>query len=77
MFRRAYKVVANAKFIYRSFPTQEEASAYINIVLPRQRTEVKETEEYPNSRFLNNRALDLRQRHIGGTDELQSAAGQN
>lgn len=64
MPRRAYKVglVQNNKinYSYRVFPTKQEALDYSAIVFRGIVVQVDEVDLYPNSRFLNNRALSIR-----------------
>lgn len=60
--RRAYKLVSSRE-TYRTFPTQNEADQYRSIVMRDIPVTIIEVEQYPNSRFINNRPLNIRGQH--------------
>lgn len=64
MSRMAYRIEVNDKPVYRAFPTMEEAAAYSQVVYRGKRFRITQTDEYPNSRFLNNTVLTLRKRQL-------------
>lgn len=57
--RKAYKIVGSRE-VYRTFPTYEEAESYREIVWRGAAVKIVEIDQYPNSRFINNRPLTIR-----------------
>jgi hypothetical protein len=64
MFKQAYSIKINGRDHYRSFPTQDEARKYSGIVFRGAEIAIDIKPDYPNSRFINNRTLTVRQRHV-------------
>jgi hypothetical protein len=64
MFRIAYRIEVNDKPVYRAFSTMQEAAAYSEVVYRGKQFRIREVEDYPNSRFVNNTVLTIRTRHI-------------
>lgn len=64
MYKQAYVIKVNGKDQYRMFPTVDEARQYATITFRDNPVEIQQTNDYPNSRFINNRALTVRARHI-------------
>lgn len=64
MFKRAYVIQTSSGSVYRSFPNINEAKAYRDVVFRETTTQIEQQDVYPNSRFINNRVLTVRQRHV-------------
>lgn len=62
--KKAYKIGRNRQgqiaWEYRTFQTAEEALRYSGIAFRGEQVVIERDEQYPNSRFINNRALSVR-----------------